>query len=192
MSEMFNTSCGDDKNDKDIAMDSVLESLKEIEKESVVEDVKDVAQEAVVEDVKEIAEESVAEGVKDIAEEPVEQKKQAGKPEVVKVETKKQKEKRERKEKNEAKEKINIQNAEKKLLYEQMFPSGPAVGYANDPLMSLSKADFLDKARVGGPKGKEGSADFTRGKCAFARPCTVGWKSQNQPLSGGGGRRTPN
>lgn len=45
--------------------------------------------------------------------------------------------------------------------------------------------------RVGGAKGKEGRADQTRGKCAFKRPCTVGWKSQNQPLARGGGNRTP-
>eukprot|EP00588_Corethron_pennatum_P007621 CAMPEP_0194298374 /NCGR_PEP_ID=MMETSP0169-20130528/60129_1 /TAXON_ID=218684 /ORGANISM="Corethron pennatum, Strain L29A3" /LENGTH=127 /DNA_ID=CAMNT_0039048351 /DNA_START=600 /DNA_END=983 /DNA_ORIENTATION=- len=45
--------------------------------------------------------------------------------------------------------------------------------------------------RVGGSKGKEGGADHTRGKSAFKRPCTVGWKSQNQPLQKGGGNRTP-
>lgn len=45
--------------------------------------------------------------------------------------------------------------------------------------------------RVGGAKGKEGRADQTRGKMAFKRPCTVGWKSQNQPLMRGGGNRTP-
>jgi len=45
--------------------------------------------------------------------------------------------------------------------------------------------------RVGGSKGKEGRADHTAGKKAFKRPCTVGWKSQNQPLQKGGGNRTP-
>ena len=43
----------------------------------------------------------------------------------------------------------------------------------------------------GGSKGKEGNTDHTAGKCQFARPCTVGWKSQNQPLARGGGGRTP-
>jgi hypothetical protein len=54
------------------------------------------------------------------------------------------------------------------------------------------KKDFADKFRAGaGAKGKTGSTDFTRGKNAFVRPCTVGWKSQNQPLQRGGGNRTP-
>jgi hypothetical protein len=52
------------------------------------------------------------------------------------------------------------------------------------------KEDFK-QTRVKGAKGKEGSSDHTRGKSAFKRPCTVGWKSQNQPLSKGGGNRTP-
>mmetsp|Transcript_5316 Transcript_5316/g.6825 ORF Transcript_5316/g.6825 Transcript_5316/m.6825 type:complete len:115 (+) Transcript_5316:121-465(+) len=52
------------------------------------------------------------------------------------------------------------------------------------------KKDFK-QIRVGGAKGKEGRADHTRGKSAFKRPCTVGWKSQNQPLQKGGGNRTP-
>ena len=43
----------------------------------------------------------------------------------------------------------------------------------------------------GGAKGKEGNTDHTAGKCQFARPCTVGGKSQNQPLQRGGGGRTP-
>tara|TARA_Y100000816_G_scaffold198754_1_gene145593 strand:- start:1925 stop:2185 length:261 start_codon:yes stop_codon:yes gene_type:complete len=55
----------------------------------------------------------------------------------------------------------------------------------------LTKADLKDKVRTGGAKGKQGSADFTKGKKQFARPCTVGWKSQNQPLKRGGGNRTP-
>jgi hypothetical protein len=54
------------------------------------------------------------------------------------------------------------------------------------------KKDFKDKFRAGGgAKGKTGSTDFTKGKSAFVRPCTVGWKSQNQPLMRGGGNRTP-
>jgi hypothetical protein len=56
----------------------------------------------------------------------------------------------------------------------------------------LDSKDFKDKVRAGGgAKGKTGSTDFTRGKNAFVRPCTVGWKSQNQPLMKGGGGRTP-
>jgi hypothetical protein len=58
--------------------------------------------------------------------------------------------------------------------------------------IGLDKADFKDKFRAGGgAKGKTGSTDFTKGKNAFVRPCTVGWKSQNQPLQRGGGGRTP-
>ena len=53
-----------------------------------------------------------------------------------------------------------------------------------------ARRDFK-QIRVGGAKGKEGRADQTRGKMAFKRPCTVGWKSQNQPLMRGGGNRTP-
>jgi hypothetical protein len=56
----------------------------------------------------------------------------------------------------------------------------------------LDSKDFKDKVRAGGgAKGRTGSTDFTRGKNAFVRPCTVGWKSQNQPLMKGGGNRTP-
>lgn len=56
----------------------------------------------------------------------------------------------------------------------------------------LDSKDFKDKVRAGaGAKGRTGSTDFTRGKNAFVRPCTVGWKSQNQPLMKGGGPRTP-
>ena len=56
----------------------------------------------------------------------------------------------------------------------------------------VESKDFKDKFRAGGgAKGKTGSTDFTRGKNAFVRPCTVGWKSQNQPLARGGGPRTP-
>jgi hypothetical protein len=60
------------------------------------------------------------------------------------------------------------------------------------PTIHLDNSDFKDKVRAGGGcKGKTGSTDFTRGKNAFVRPCTVGWKSQNQPLQRGGGKRTP-
>ena len=61
----------------------------------------------------------------------------------------------------------------------------------NKPALDKNLA-FKNKVRAGGgAKGKEGSSDFTRGKSQFARPCTVGWKSQNQPLRKGGGNRTP-
>jgi hypothetical protein len=57
---------------------------------------------------------------------------------------------------------------------------------------ALDAKDFKDVFRAGGgAKGKTGSTDFTRGKNAFVRPCTVGWKSQNQPPARGGGKRTP-
>ena len=51
--------------------------------------------------------------------------------------------------------------------------------------------EIYAKFRVGGRKGKTGATDFTRGKCQFKRPCTVGWKSQNQPVSRNKGNRTP-
>eukprot|EP00520_Triparma_pacifica_P019791 CAMPEP_0118654868 /NCGR_PEP_ID=MMETSP0785-20121206/12620_1 /TAXON_ID=91992 /ORGANISM="Bolidomonas pacifica, Strain CCMP 1866" /LENGTH=126 /DNA_ID=CAMNT_0006547559 /DNA_START=64 /DNA_END=441 /DNA_ORIENTATION=+ len=46
---------------------------------------------------------------------------------------------------------------------------------------TLTKSDFKAQVRVGGSKGSTGKQDHTTGKCQFARPCTVGWKSQNQP-----------
>ena len=58
----------------------------------------------------------------------------------------------------------------------------------NRGVMDLTKGS---QVRVGGSKGKEGRADHTAGKRAFKRPCTVGWKSQNQPLQRGGGNKTP-
>lgn len=64
--------------------------------------------------------------------------------------------------------------------------------HVHGPTIHLDNSDFKDKVRAGGGcKGKTGSTDFTRGKNAFVRPCTVGWKSQNQPLQRGGGKRTP-
>lgn len=71
--------------------------------------------------------------------------------------------------------------------------TGTAFGSNSLPASSrLDSKDFKDKVRAGaGAKGKTGSTDFTRGKNAFVRPCTVGWKSQNQPLMKGGGNRTP-
>jgi hypothetical protein len=66
------------------------------------------------------------------------------------------------------------------------------ISHNKGPTIHLDNSDFKDKVRAGGGcKGKTGSTDFTRGKNAFVRPCTVGWKSQNQPLQRGGGKRTP-
>jgi len=60
------------------------------------------------------------------------------------------------------------------------------------PLTGLTtKTDLKSHVRVGGVKGRTGNTDFTAGKRAFVRPCTVGWKSQNQPLQRGGGNRRP-
>ena len=56
---------------------------------------------------------------------------------------------------------------------------------------TVTKTDLKAQVRVGGSKGSTGKQDHTAGKCQFARPCTVGWKSQNQPLAKGGGNRTP-
>jgi hypothetical protein len=54
-------------------------------------------------------------------------------------------------------------------------------------------ASGASQARSGGPKGRTGSKDHTRGLCAFVRPCTVGHKAQHQPTSksGKGSKRTP-
>ena len=54
-----------------------------------------------------------------------------------------------------------------------------------------NQGKIQQQVRVGGSKGKEGRGDHTAGKKAFKRPCTVGWKSQNQPTKRGGGNRTP-
>lgn len=63
--------------------------------------------------------------------------------------------------------------------------------YDNTNYNSNIKTEFKNKVRTGGAKGKEGSSDYTKGKKAFARPCTVGWKPQKQPLMKGGGNKTP-
>ena len=69
---------------------------------------------------------------------------------------------------------------------------GSTTNHAVPASSKLDAKDFKDKVRAGaGAKGRTGSTDFTRGKNAFVRPCTVGWKSQNQPLMKGGGPRTP-
>ena len=59
------------------------------------------------------------------------------------------------------------------------------------PIVRRRTKNSTKQFRVGGSKGKEGRADHTAGKKAFKRPCTVGWKSQNQPIQRGGGNRTP-
>jgi hypothetical protein len=79
--------------------------------------------------------------------------------------------------------------AEKSKLFELMF--GDDDEEAEVSHEESNKKKIFKQIRVGGAKGKEGRADHTRGKSAFKRPCTVGWKSQNQPLSKGGGNRTP-
>lgn len=61
----------------------------------------------------------------------------------------------------------------------------------NNAMFGKQERKLIKQVRVGGSKGKEGGADHTAGKKAFKRPCTVGWKSQNQPLQRGGGNRTP-
>jgi len=91
-----------------------------------------------------------------------------------------------------------VTESEKKQqeLASQMFGSRTS-GLINDKGETVyeakgpTKADFKAQVRVGGSKGSTGKQDHTTGKCQFARPCTVGWKSQNQPLKGGGGGRTP-
>jgi len=92
---------------------------------------------------------------------------------------------------------------EKAMLAKLMFDGGEldtrtAVGTSTDNSNTLNNngapshtRNSNKQIRVGGAKGKEGRADQTRGKMAFKRPCTVGWKSQNQPLMKGGGNRTP-
>ncbi len=80
------------------------------------------------------------------------------------------------------------EKAEKSKLYELMFGDKEEEVSCHEE--TKQKKEFK-QFRVGGAKGKEGRADHTRGKSAFKRPCTVGWKSQNQPLMKGGGNRTP-
>jgi hypothetical protein len=80
---------------------------------------------------------------------------------------------------------------ERAMLAKMMFESDAsdeADFSSNNPFMQTP--ENFEKVRIGG-KGRTGASDFTKGKCAFTRPCTVGWKSQNQPLSGKGGNRTP-
>ena len=91
--------------------------------------------------------------------------------------------------------------AEKRLVEKLMFGSVEECTKSSGKLISinrLSNADFKNVARIGGSKGKESCSDYTTGKTAFVRPCTVGWKSQQQPQrssqgggNGGKASRTP-
>ena len=91
----------------------------------------------------------------------------------------------------ELKDKIKQKNKEKALLQKMMFDSGPdtVTGTGPNNTSSCTSEKYV-KVSVSG-KGRTGTSDFTKGKCCFARPCTVGWKSQNQPLGKGAGNRTP-
>lgn len=86
--------------------------------------------------------------------------------------------------------KNNEEKAMKSKLFAMMFDENAGHDEINSACNDNKKKEFK-QFRVGGAKGKEGRADHTRGKSAFKRPCTVGWKSQNQPLMKGGGNRTP-
>ena len=92
--------------------------------------------------------------------------------------------------KQELKDKIKQKNKEKALLHKMMFDT---TGNVSDGIVNSSStctSETYVKVSVSG-KGRTGTSDFTKGKCCFARPCTVGWKSQNQPLGKGAGNRTP-
>jgi hypothetical protein len=93
----------------------------------------------------------------------------------------------------ELKQKIAQKNKANALLQKMMFDSGPDTGSdigAGTNNTSSCTSEKYAKISVSG-KGRTGTSDFTKGKCCFARPCTVGWKSQNQPLGKGAGNRTP-
>lgn len=91
--------------------------------------------------------------------------------------------------KDKAKNDAKARNKEKALLYKMMFD--PDNSSTENYTGLVTNPEIYEKVRVGGSKGRTGSSDFTKGKCAFVRPCTVGWKSQTQPTSKGGGNRTP-
>lgn len=90
----------------------------------------------------------------------------------------------------ELKNKIKQKNKEKALLQKMMFDTGSDSVNNSDNVSSTCTSETYAKVSVSG-KGRTGTSDFTRGKSCFARPCTVGWKSQNQPLGKGAGNRTP-
>ena len=74
---------------------------------------------------------------------------------------------------------------------DRLFAQEERAKFVAEPSYSPADKTFSKNHAGGGSKGKEGNSDHTAGKCQFARPCTVGWKSQNQPLQRGGGGRTP-
>ncbi|GMH48581.1 hypothetical protein TrLO_g3465 [Triparma laevis f. longispina] len=91
---------------------------------------------------------------------------------------------------------LEIKRAENAALAKAMFAGEQEEDEVTyDPFAAKydkrNKAEKLNQTTCGGSKGKEGNADHTAGKSKFVRPCTVGWKSQNQPLQRGGGGRTP-
>jgi len=90
----------------------------------------------------------------------------------------------------ELKDKIKQKNKEKALLQKMMFTDSSESSTVQHNSSSTCTGETYVKVSVSG-KGRTGTSDFTRGKSCFARPCTVGWKSQNQPLGKGAGNRTP-
>ena len=90
---------------------------------------------------------------------------------------------------------LDKKRAENAALAKLMFAGEEEVeGPCYDPFAAKydnKPKEKMNQTAVGGAKGKEGRADHTAGKNKFVRPCTVGWKSQNQPLKRGGGGRTP-
>eukprot|EP00519_Triparma_laevis_P015304 CAMPEP_0182491410 /NCGR_PEP_ID=MMETSP1321-20130603/869_1 /TAXON_ID=91990 /ORGANISM="Bolidomonas sp., Strain RCC1657" /LENGTH=156 /DNA_ID=CAMNT_0024693691 /DNA_START=61 /DNA_END=528 /DNA_ORIENTATION=+ len=99
------------------------------------------------------------------------------------------------KKRKEIEARLEKKRAENAALAKAMFAGGEEEieGPAYDPFAAKFEKprEKMNQTTTGGSKGKEGNADHTTGKCKFARPCTVGWKSQNQPLQRGGGGRTP-
>jgi hypothetical protein len=93
---------------------------------------------------------------------------------------------------NDAKLKLKLKQKQKQkeieLLTKMMFDSNNTETNYSDKNNDTNN-DTYDHVRKRG-KGRTGASDFTKGKCCFARPCTVGWKSQNQPLNKSG-NRTP-
>lgn len=83
---------------------------------------------------------------------------------------------------------IKIKKQERMLLCKLMFDNSED-GTSNTG-SAVKEKELFDRVRISGT-GRTGSSDYTRGKSCFARPCTVGWKSQNQPIQKKGGGRTP-
>lgn len=88
--------------------------------------------------------------------------------------------------------KSNIAREElKKIVYQNITNNNITGRNDINDIRYFMETKPTKQVRVGGSKGKEGRSDHTAGKKAFKRPCTVGWKSQNQPIKRGGGNRTP-